>query len=75
ELKRHQFFSDIEWEALSKKLITPPFKPKIMSETDTSNFGPEFNKLVPQLLISQHLLYRPVCKRTLRALPSSMKVR
>ncbi|EDN96200.1 hypothetical protein SS1G_01124 [Sclerotinia sclerotiorum 1980 UF-70] len=42
ELKRHPFFSDIDWDALTKKLITPPFKPKLKSETDTSNFDPEF---------------------------------
>ncbi len=42
ELKRHPFFGDIDWEALTKKLITPPFKPKLKSETDTSNFDPEF---------------------------------
>lgn len=42
ELKRHAFFADIDWEALTKKLITPPFKPKLKSETDTSNFDPEF---------------------------------
>merc|ERR1711881_812926 len=42
ELKRHPFFADIDWDALTKKLITPPFKPKLKSETDTSNFDPEF---------------------------------
>ncbi|KAI9050854.1 hypothetical protein LZ554_004973 [Drepanopeziza brunnea f. sp. 'monogermtubi'] len=42
ELKRHPFFADIDWVALTKKLITPPFKPKLKSETDTSNFDPEF---------------------------------
>jgi serine/threonine protein kinase len=42
ELKRHPFFADIDWEALTKKLITPPFKPKLLSETDTQNFDPEF---------------------------------
>lgn len=42
ELKRHPFFSDIDWDMLTKKLITPPFKPKLKSETDTSNFDPEF---------------------------------
>jgi serine/threonine protein kinase len=42
ELKKHPFFADIDWEALTKKLITPPFKPKLKSETDTSNFDPEF---------------------------------
>jgi len=42
ELKRHPFFADIDWEALTKKQIMPPFKPKLKSETDTSNFDPEF---------------------------------
>ncbi|KAI0391375.1 serine/threonine-protein kinase sck1 [Xylariaceae sp. FL0594] len=42
ELKRHAFFADIDWDSLSKKLITPPFKPKLKSETDVSYFDPEF---------------------------------
>ncbi|CCU75464.1 putative cAMP-dependent protein kinase catalytic subunit [Blumeria hordei DH14] len=42
ELKRHPFFADIDWELLTAKKITPPFKPKLKSVTDTSNFDPEF---------------------------------
>ncbi|ROW16141.1 hypothetical protein VPNG_01786 [Cytospora leucostoma] len=42
ELKRHPFFNDIDWDALSRKLITPPFKPSLKSETDVSYFDPEF---------------------------------
>ncbi|KAI0125566.1 kinase-like domain-containing protein [Xylariales sp. AK1849] len=42
ELKRHAFFGDVDWDALSRKLITPPFKPKLKSETDVSYFDPEF---------------------------------
>ncbi|KAI0815895.1 serine/threonine-protein kinase sck1 [Xylaria sp. FL0064] len=42
ELKRHPFFANVNWDALSKKLITPPFKPKLKSETDVSYFDPEF---------------------------------
>ena len=42
ELKEHPFFADIDWIALTKKQLTPPFKPKLSSETDTSNFDPEF---------------------------------
>ncbi|KAI1814701.1 serine/threonine-protein kinase sck1 [Poronia punctata] len=42
ELKRHPFFADVDWESLAKKLITPPFKPKLKSETDVSYFDPEF---------------------------------
>ncbi|KAG2418396.1 serine/threonine-protein kinase sck1 [Aspergillus terreus] len=42
ELMAHPFFHDIDWEALSRKEVIPPFKPKLDSETDTSNFDPEF---------------------------------
>lgn len=48
ELKRHPFFGDIDWDLLSKKLITPPFKPKLKSETDVSYFDPEFTTALEQ---------------------------
>lgn len=42
ELMAHAFFADINWEALGKKVLVPPFKPKLKGELDTSNFDPEF---------------------------------
>ncbi|KAN0083377.1 Protein kinase-like domain containing protein [Elaphomyces granulatus] len=42
ELMTHPFFDDIDWEALARKEVIPPFKPKLKSDTDTSNFDPEF---------------------------------
>ncbi|KAL8295298.1 hypothetical protein RB597_008609 [Gaeumannomyces tritici] len=42
ELKQHPFFKDVDWDALQKRLISPPFKPKLKSETDVSYFDPEF---------------------------------
>lgn len=42
ELMAHPFFHDIDWEALRKKNVIPPFKPKLKSPMDTSNFDPEF---------------------------------
>ena len=42
ELMAHPFFHDVDWNALSKKLAQPPFKPKLKGELDTSNFDPEF---------------------------------
>lgn len=42
ELKAHPFFADIDWDALTKKNVVPPFKPKLKSVLDTSNFDPEF---------------------------------
>ena len=42
ELKAHVFFADIDWDLLAKRRITPPFKPKLKSDTDVSYFDPEF---------------------------------
>lgn len=42
ELMDHPFFNDVDWVALGKKTIAPPFKPKLKGELDTSNFDPEF---------------------------------
>ncbi|KIW08488.1 hypothetical protein, variant 3 [Verruconis gallopava] len=42
ELKQHPFFADVDWDALSKKNVVPPFKPKLKGELDVSNFDPEF---------------------------------
>lgn len=42
ELMAHPFFHDIDWDALGRKQVIPPFKPKLQSDTDTSNFDPEF---------------------------------
>ncbi|KAI2717578.1 hypothetical protein CBS147332_4458 [Penicillium roqueforti] len=42
ELMAHPFFHDINWETLCRKEVIPPFKPLLQSETDTSNFDPEF---------------------------------
>ncbi|KAK5193238.1 Serine/threonine-protein kinase [Exophiala xenobiotica] len=42
ELMAHPFFADVQWDALGKKNLVPPFKPKLSSVADTSNFDPEF---------------------------------
>jgi len=42
EIKNHDFFEPINWDELEQKKITPPFKPQVLSETDTRNFDIEF---------------------------------
>lgn len=54
ELRAHPFFHDIDWELLKTKNIPPPFKPHISSETDTSNFDPEFTN-EPTANLRKHL--------------------
>ncbi|CAH6723682.1 serine/threonine-protein kinase Sch9p [[Candida] jaroonii] len=53
ELKAHPFFNDIDWELLKIKSIPPPFKPHLSSETDTSNFDPEFTNESTSVLKKQ----------------------
>ncbi|CAD7083225.1 unnamed protein product [Hermetia illucens] len=45
QIKSHPFFRKVDWTKLSRKQIPAPFKPKIESELDTSNFSDEFTRL------------------------------
>lgn len=44
DLMEHPFFRDIDFEALSNKQLTPPFKPLVESEESVANFDPEFTE-------------------------------
>jgi hypothetical protein len=41
-MKRHPFFSNVDWEALYARQIKPPFKPKITGAADVRHFDPYF---------------------------------
>ncbi|CCO32422.1 hypothetical protein BN14_06482 [Rhizoctonia solani AG-1 IB] len=48
DIKNHPFFKNyVDWHALSRKKIQPPFKPSVQSAADTSNFDAEFTSEVP----------------------------
>lgn len=53
ELRVHPFFNDVDWDLLISKKIPPPFKPQVSSETDTSNFDPEFTQTSSSVLHRQ----------------------
>ncbi|KAJ7935427.1 kinase-like domain-containing protein [Mycena leptocephala] len=42
ELKEHPFFSSIDWAALARKEVMPPFKPVVESDESTANFDEIF---------------------------------
>ncbi|RXN25790.1 MCM domain-containing 2 [Labeo rohita] len=44
EVKRHEFFSSINWYDLEQKKLPPPFNPSVESQYDISNFDPEFTE-------------------------------
>ncbi|KAF5922736.1 hypothetical protein HPG69_008110 [Diceros bicornis minor] len=41
-IKGHSFFKTINWTLLEKRAVEPPFKPKVKSPGDYSNFDQEF---------------------------------
>eukprot|EP00163_Fabomonas_tropica_P025582 TRINITY_DN4449_c0_g1_i9.p1 TRINITY_DN4449_c0_g1~~TRINITY_DN4449_c0_g1_i9.p1 ORF type:complete len:493 (-),score=124.32 TRINITY_DN4449_c0_g1_i9:264-1742(-) len=47
ELREHPFFAGVEWDKIEAREIEPPFKPKVKSSTDTSNFDPRFTAEPP----------------------------
>uniref|UniRef100_A0A3P9P8Z0 Protein kinase C n=1 Tax=Poecilia reticulata TaxID=8081 RepID=A0A3P9P8Z0_POERE len=38
----HSFFKSINWQALARREVEPPFKPKVKAPNDCSNFDREF---------------------------------
>uniref|UniRef100_A0A8C5FIT4 protein kinase C n=1 Tax=Gadus morhua TaxID=8049 RepID=A0A8C5FIT4_GADMO len=49
EVKRHNFFRGMDWNALLAKKLKPPFVPVIKTPEDVSNFDEEFTHLKPVL--------------------------
>ncbi|CCK72872.1 serine/threonine protein kinase SCH9 KNAG_0M00190 [Huiozyma naganishii CBS 8797] len=60
ELRAHPFFADVNWEALKQKKVPPPFKPHLNSETDTSNFDPEFTQTSTSYMNKQPIAATPL---------------
>lgn len=42
DIRAHAFFARLDWDALYRKEVDPPYKPNVRSETDTSNFDKQF---------------------------------
>lgn len=49
EIQNTQFFKGLNWEALYKREVEPPFKPQLESDLDTSYFDPDFTNETVQL--------------------------
>ncbi|XP_059047938.1 ribosomal protein S6 kinase alpha-5-like [Achroia grisella] len=47
ELKRHPFFQNLDWEAISRREIAAPFVPQLSHAADTCNFADEFTRMPP----------------------------
>ena len=49
EIMSHDFFNSIDWNALYKKEVTPPFRPTIKDRIDLSNCDSEGTSTAPCL--------------------------
>ncbi|XP_036618004.1 protein kinase C theta type [Trichosurus vulpecula] len=56
DIRLHAFFREINWEDLERKEIEPPFKPKVKSPSDCSNFDKEFLNEKPRLSFADRTL-------------------
>ncbi|XP_029427788.1 ribosomal protein S6 kinase alpha-1 isoform X2 [Rhinatrema bivittatum] len=48
EIKRHAFFSTIDWNKLYRRELKPPFKPAVAQPDDTFYFDTEFTSRTPK---------------------------
>ncbi|XP_078468270.1 protein kinase C delta type-like [Lampetra planeri] len=48
-IRMHVFFKTIDWQALEMRQVIPPFRPKVRSANDCSNFDQEFLSEKPRL--------------------------
>ncbi|XP_053572400.1 protein kinase C theta type isoform X2 [Bombina bombina] len=55
-IRQHCFFQHIDWEKLEKRKMEPPFKPKVKSPNDCSNFDKEFLNEKPRLSSTDAML-------------------
>ena len=49
DIKAHPWFASIDWDALDRRELTPPFKPNITGTTDIRYFETEFTREQPRL--------------------------
>jgi len=52
-VRAHPFFRDVDWGALLRKQITPPFQPAVKDLRDTQNFDAEFTAMPVESLDSK----------------------
>ncbi|THD29124.1 Protein kinase C [Fasciola hepatica] len=53
-IQRHPFFREIDWVILEERRVRPPFRPKVRSRIDTSNFDKDFTNEEPVLTPADH---------------------
>lgn len=63
----HPFFHEkINWELLEQKAVKSPFKPKIKSKTDSTNFDKDFTSEEPVLTPIDNAVVRAINQEEFR---------
>lgn len=60
EIRNHPFFKPIDWEKLERREVEPPFKPRVKSECDSTNFDKEFTSDEAKLTPPDKELFRTI---------------
>lgn len=47
ELQKHPWFKDINWDALYRKEVDPPYKPSVKNAESTEHIDDEFVSIIP----------------------------
>jgi hypothetical protein len=49
QIKAHPFFRGIDWDALLRKEVSPPWVPKVTNSEDVSLISPQWTDRVPRV--------------------------
>jgi serum/glucocorticoid-regulated kinase 2 len=49
EVKAHKFFRNIDWDALARKELSPPWVPPVLSAHDVSQIAPQWTDRAPKI--------------------------
>jgi len=56
-VKNHPYFADVNWAALERKEVVPPYKPKVNGELDISQIDPVFtNEMAVDSVVERSVL-------------------
>ncbi|XP_034984073.2 protein kinase C theta type isoform X1 [Zootoca vivipara] len=66
-IRQHPFFQEINWEAIEARAVEPPFKPRVKSPGDCSNFDKEFLNEKPRLSLGDRSLINSMDQNMFRS--------
>ncbi|KAL4625097.1 protein kinase C theta type-like [Arapaima gigas] len=65
-IRQHRFFAAVDWTALEKRQVQPPFRPTVKSSSDCANFDREFINEKPRLSCADRALINSVDQTVFR---------